>query len=98
VLRRARGRCTTPRAWTPGFEPAGTLGCSRYVSFSRRIDTSGMVRSCAWRGGDQERAVTRAAGPVAPCSVLGREVVVAGTAEAPWEVPWRSLFLVGGFL
>ena len=27
VLRRARGRCTTPRAWTPGFEPAGTCGC-----------------------------------------------------------------------
>jgi len=33
--------------------------------------------------------VTRTAGPVAPCSVLGRDAVVACTAEAPWKVPWR---------
>ena len=68
------------------------------VPFSRRNDTGGMVRSCTWRGGNQERVVTRTAGLVAPCSVLGREAVVACTAEAPWKVPWRSPFLVGGFL
>ena len=43
VLRRARGRCTTPRAWTPGFEPAGTCGCLFFP-----YDTGGMA-ALAWK-------------------------------------------------
>ena len=88
VLRRARGRCTTPRAWTPGFEPAGTCGCL----FSR-------MTQVAWpllRGnGRLAECWTRTAGPVAPCPVLGCVVAVAGIAEVPWEVPWRPLLLGG---
>ena len=89
VPRRARGRCTTPRAPPPGFEPAGTCGC---LFFSRMTQ---VALPLGVEKGWLAEWWTRTAGPVAPCPVLGCVVAVAGIAEVPWEAPWRPFPLAG---